>query len=232
MTLLDVRKLLVDLSGRFDLVVDTTDYVDNGANFFIRAGHRFLDSVTTHSKSEGFSDVYLIDGIQEYAITDFLSVRDVQVTTDEGVVSLTRLAERDINEGLDEGAGIPRFYSLFTSVKSPLDRNRDRVYKRLSIKFYPSPQEGLIAKVFGRVSKTLLEDEDFSFWTLEAPETLVRAALYQIESFHRNTQGMQDYRLAIMEDVRRMEHDLVESEVGELNQMNDSFYFRGQGNVR
>lgn len=232
MTLAEVRKLLVTLSGRFDLVQDTVDYADNGADFFIRSGHRMLDSMTTHAKSEGFSEVYLIEGIQEYALTDFLSIRSIQVSTDSGVVTLTKKSEQEINEGLAEGAGVPRFYSLYTAIKSPLERNRERAYQRLSMKLFPSPEEGLIARVFGRITKTLIEETDFSFWTLQAPETLVRAALYQMESFHRNSQGMRDYMNGIMQDIRNLDYDLIESEVAELNQMNDSFYFRGTGNVR
>jgi hypothetical protein len=44
-TLLQIRTKFVDLSGRFDLVVNTTSYADNGANFFIQAGLRLLDSL-------------------------------------------------------------------------------------------------------------------------------------------------------------------------------------------
>jgi hypothetical protein len=43
MTLLEVRKKLVELSGKYDLVIDTVDWVDNGANFYINAGQRWLD---------------------------------------------------------------------------------------------------------------------------------------------------------------------------------------------
>lgn len=45
MNLLQVRTKFVDTSGRFDLVVDTTNYADNGANFFIQAGQRYLDTI-------------------------------------------------------------------------------------------------------------------------------------------------------------------------------------------
>ncbi len=43
MNLLEIRTNLVNKSGRFDLVVDTTDYVDNGANFYINEGQKYLD---------------------------------------------------------------------------------------------------------------------------------------------------------------------------------------------
>lgn len=43
MNLLQVRTKFVELTGRYDLVVDRTNYVDNGANYFIQAGQRWLD---------------------------------------------------------------------------------------------------------------------------------------------------------------------------------------------
>lgn len=44
-TLLDIRKLFVDRSGHYELVVDAEngDYSDNGADEYIRAGQRWLD---------------------------------------------------------------------------------------------------------------------------------------------------------------------------------------------
>jgi len=53
MNLLGIRTQFVERTGRFDLVVDTTDYVDNGANFFIQAGQRLLDSILPNRKDVG-----------------------------------------------------------------------------------------------------------------------------------------------------------------------------------
>jgi len=53
MNLLQIRTAFVQKSGYYDLVVDTTDYVDNGANFFIQAGQRFLDTVVPNRKALG-----------------------------------------------------------------------------------------------------------------------------------------------------------------------------------
>ena len=36
MNLLEIRTKWIDTSGRYDLVEDVTDYVDNGANFSFR----------------------------------------------------------------------------------------------------------------------------------------------------------------------------------------------------
>ena len=51
MNLKEVRTMLVDVSGRFDLVTNTTDYADNGANFFINAGMRWIEGKVEHPKS-------------------------------------------------------------------------------------------------------------------------------------------------------------------------------------
>ena len=49
MNLLQIRKKFLDLSGRYDLVND--DYSDNGANFFINEGRKFLDRMDETQKS-------------------------------------------------------------------------------------------------------------------------------------------------------------------------------------
>ena len=53
MNLLAIRTQFVEKSGRYDLVVDTTSYVDDGANFFIQAGQRLLDSILPNRKDIG-----------------------------------------------------------------------------------------------------------------------------------------------------------------------------------
>jgi len=51
MTYKEIRTQFIKMTGRFDLVADVTDYVDNGANFFIQAGLRYLDRRMSHSKT-------------------------------------------------------------------------------------------------------------------------------------------------------------------------------------
>lgn len=52
----DVRKSLVDASGRFDLVADAAngDYTDSGANDIIRQASRWLDRALQHQKEEAW----------------------------------------------------------------------------------------------------------------------------------------------------------------------------------
>ena len=43
MNLKEIREQFVKRSGRYDLVSSTTNWTDNGADFFIRNGQKLLD---------------------------------------------------------------------------------------------------------------------------------------------------------------------------------------------
>ena len=53
MNLYQTRVAFVERTGRDDLVVDTIDYADSGANFFIQAGQRLLDMLQPTRKDLG-----------------------------------------------------------------------------------------------------------------------------------------------------------------------------------
>lgn len=233
MTLLDIRQLLVQLSGRYDLVKDTETFEDSGADFFINAGVRLLDRLATHPKSFGYVKVEMADDQSVYSLPDLISVSSVEVMSKQsGRVSLSIIEEEVLTKSYRDSCGIPSYYSIHTAIRSPISRVRDKALERLSIRVFPRPMSCSFLIVHGRVSKELKSDEDYNWWTLGHPETLVRAALYQIESFHRNTQGMNDFMNAILVDIRELNNDAIESEMGSANQMNDSFYFRSHGNIR
>ena len=52
-TLLEIRTEFINRSGRFDLVIDTDDYLDDGADFFINAGLRHLEARQQSPQSVG-----------------------------------------------------------------------------------------------------------------------------------------------------------------------------------
>jgi hypothetical protein len=53
MNLAQIRTKFIQENGRYDLVVDTTNYADNGADFFIQSGQRLLDSILPNRKTLG-----------------------------------------------------------------------------------------------------------------------------------------------------------------------------------
>lgn len=235
MTLKEFRKLFVNTTGRYDLVEDTESYADAGADFYIKAGIRYLDS----SFSVGHEDPkYRLDlekDKSDYSLPGVLSVKEVAVVTpDSGQVMLTKLENWEIDQLLQDadGSGIPCNYSVSSDIRNPLLGNSEQTYQEPVLKVYPAPNADMTLFLSGRFASPLSDDSQTCFWFNVYPDLAVSAGQYKIEVHHRNTQGANDHLRAIQLMMREIEHDLIESEMGDLNQMRDSFKFRGQGNAR
>ena len=231
MTLLEVRKMFVRLSGRYDLVKDTESYEDNGADFMLNAGIRMLDSMFTHSKSYGVIRVPLKPDKAVYETNNVLSVEGVQVSSDSGRVSLTHVTEQDIEERGDIGSGSPKYYCMHTGMRNPALGNLKDEFTGESFKILPKPSSALTAYVYGRLTIPLENDGDINFWSVSYPETLITAGMFFIERFHRNSQGMADHMQAIRQDLHELDANAIESQLGSITQMRDSWKFRGEGNA-
>ena len=58
-----------------------------------------------------------------------------------------------------------------------------------------------------------------SFWSEAFPEILLKAALYELEAFYRNTEGMKDWDNALSVDMKGLDHDYVEEDLNGNLQM-------------
>lgn len=233
MTLLEVRKMFVKLTGRYDLVKDAESYEDDGADFMLNAGIRMLDSMFTHSKSYGTIRLSVKSGKDIYRTDNVLSIEGIQVSSDEGRVTLTHVSEQDITERDPDGdfsSGAPKYYAIHTGMRNPALGNLKDEFKGESFRIFPAPDENLTAYVYGRLTIPLEEDDDINFWSSNYPETLITAGQYFIERFHRNSQGMADHMRAIRQDLRELDNNAIESQMGSITQMRDSWNFRGEGN--
>jgi len=86
--------------------------------------------------------------------------------------------------------------------------------------FMPPVGEIFTVSVLGRFwSPPLSNDTDKTFWTEVHPDVLVLAALYCLERFYRNREGMNDYMVAIMDTVADLDKDVVEEDVQDLDSM-------------
>jgi hypothetical protein len=83
MPLVDVRRDFIKYSGRYDLVIDQIDWADNGADFFIRAGNKWLDRFGDIAKSVARYFEPLTDG-RWYALIPSRSIREVWISNAEG----------------------------------------------------------------------------------------------------------------------------------------------------
>lgn len=234
MKLKEFRKLFVEVTGRYDLIKDPESGEDDGADFYIKAAHRFLDKRFKTSTSQNRSYLQLKKGMDEYPLPGCLSIVNVNVATpDSGKVNLGLISEEEMDEmHVEGGTGSPKFYAVTNPNIAPIDQQATQQLGQIALRIFPSPDSDMVCQVKGRFATVPQADSSTSFWMSNYPEILVRACQYQIETFHRNTQGANDHLNALMLDLQELNNDLIESEVGDISQMRDSFKFRGKGNVR
>lgn len=224
MNLKEIRKLFVEHSGRYDLVKDVTDYEDNGADFFINQGQKVLDRKSESEKMHAIKEYSVKAGESLLKIDDCRVIDEVYlVDSDEEFKYLEEIDYADFKEqyGGTEEADIPLYYTD-VDLRSARPNKGDIVYSGILIA--PKPKTSYMIYVRGKFySASLKEDDDYSFWSMEHPMTLVQAALYSLERFYRNTSGMRDHMEAIMTDINDINFDRYESEASQFRVMRDSF---------
>lgn len=58
-----------------------------------------------------------------------------------------------------------------------------------------------------------------SFWSEVHPQILLKAALYELEVFYRNTEGAKDWNSALMVDITGLDQDAADTESYQINQI-------------
>lgn len=234
MTLLEIRTNLVKLSGRYDLVVDTSGYADNGANFFIQAGQRMLDTLLDTPKSSAEFHEQLTAGDYLISLSEVRSITAVWAqSTSEGIHLLAKNTLDSIRnkygyettfDNLDQG--FPQDWALAVT----RDQSANPVPQEgMKLLILPPPEETvdiIIEALY--LSPQLTADGDESWWSLHYPDLLIQAALYKAETFLRNTQGANDWLNAIQRAVTAIDHDQVEQASAQVDQMKNSWNFRHQ----
>jgi hypothetical protein len=84
----------------------------------------------------------------------------------------------------------------------------------------PPADQTYVVQVVGLFKNLVLaSNTDSNFWSLEEPDLLLRAALYELESFSRGTENAKNWLSAIQTDVQLLEFDTIEEESYNRNQM-------------
>ena len=100
MTLVLARQHLVELSGRYDLVVDTINWANSGADFFIQAGQRWLDRNSAIYQSGAKYYKTLAQGAWYDLIPDCRAIQEAWISNSSG--SKWKLQRRDYGDILYE----------------------------------------------------------------------------------------------------------------------------------
>ncbi|MBU2395705.1 MAG: hypothetical protein KKH70_20415, partial [Gammaproteobacteria bacterium] len=205
---------------------------DNGADFFINAGQRFLDRRFETAKTYGRRFDSVAAGSYYQVFQNCRAISEVWCNDDEERWQLKRYDKITIRENFPDlvsaiDSGPPLYYmplSLrsidatdMTSLGTFLDyvkTDDDGTYN--GILFVPPTDGTYVIETVGKFFHDELSDnDDENYWTTVSPDTLIKAALYQLEVSYRNTEGAKDWLNALTIEGKDMEFDLVEEESNE-----------------
>lgn len=242
MTLLQTRKDFVVFSQRYDLVSDYEGgvYTDNGANFFIRAGQRWLDRRNDIYKSEARYYLTLTTGAWYALIPDCRSVRSVYMSN--AAKTKWKLKKNDLeviradfstDPALIDN-GDPLVYSPVTlrtiaevASTTVIDKFGATTYSSAvnhysydGIIWLPPASASLYLEVDGLFYQPYLSaDGDMNYWTEQENFILILAACRAIEVSMRNSQGVKDWEEAIQSEILGLEFDAVDQSSSEYHEL-------------
>lgn len=226
MNLFELRQQFVVRSGRYDLVGEGGE--NAGADFFIQAGQRFLDR---RSNMEAAQDAIhvgsLIAGESFLTLPACWLIKSVEALKDHhsGWYPLHRLHHRGSLRYAFKPSGGPLYYIEASDrdaprtqprracdIEAPADafEHRELItpesWSFLTLEIFPKASITTTIRVKGKFySEPLLRDEDYNYWSINHPDTLLKAALYQLEIFYRNSEGAQDWLNSIQLDLTDLE---------------------------
>ena len=240
MNLVEIRETVVKISGRYDLVVDTTDWADSGMDFYVNAGQNMLDRMGIIKENEIALAMTLAIG--EYSATfsqRCMSILEVWVSsaTDRSKLEKTKKLS-DLKEYYPElvseiTTGTPLYYSP-ASVRALEAASRDDLGTFLNLALPdvdldyrgiiigPPTDEARIIEVFGKFYQDeLTTDDQENYWTSLAPEILVKAALYQIYTFSGRLKEAETMKAAMGVETVHLDMIGVEEDIAEVDEMGE-----------
>lgn len=239
MNLLTLREKFVRLSGRYELVSSTATWADNGADFYIRLGQKLLEGLVTTRQTRG--NIYLPLAIGEYSLSWPNSCRvieDIFLQTTSGRTQLEKISLLEFRNYFAEPTastdnGIPLFWTvadlrgLETTAKEDVGTFLDNVFDEDStdrnysgILIGPPASEAVVIQIMGLFDQfELTSDTDENYWSLEQSGLLLKAALYQLETFGRGTAHHKSWIDSIKLDVYNIECDRVDEESHGIDQI-------------
>ncbi len=235
----DIRQKFVEVSGRYDLVLDTWE--DNGADFYINAGQQYLDRLLDTNKMWARYPSIVTAGTFLIKTVGIRSIKEVWIANVDGKSQLTpdtiqKLKEEYSEEFSSVTQGCPEYYApailrpypdtlastsgmynvsdlLLYDVTAPAQH-----FNYNGIVIMPPPDGTYTVEIVGlfyspTLSATLSGatwTQVKSYWTEVHPDTLIAASLFKLHGFYRNTDGAKDFKATLMEDVVGLDHDDVE----------------------
>lgn len=241
MTLVATRQKFVEHTGRYDLIVDTTDWADNGADWFINAGMRYLEKIVNIKNSYARHFPQITFGAWYVIIKNCRAIKEVWCSdSDYERWRLEKIDFGTLREEYNEipselDGGDPLYYSPVQTLRLGTETDDQMTidyfydtettescdhYDYNALILMPPADETFRLEVMGLFEHPdLSNDTDENIWTEKYPDILEMSASRSLEITYRNTQGRKDWEGAILEAVTQLGMDLVEEEVAEVSQM-------------
>lgn len=233
MNLKEIRKQLVEISGRSDLVKSLTNYEDNGADWYIRAACKELDRERFQTgQGIGVSVKDLDTGEWLVKVDLIRSVLAVRVVIGDKRKGLARLNRAELystfpNLGYDVDSGVPLYYFPTNlryipaeSAPAPFDLGSDNSADFDGIIVLAPPDQDIQIEVEGHFySAYLQDDDDNNFWTIAEPDVLVMGAMRELERSYRNMTGAREWTAHIEQKLLGIDMDVVEQGSAHISKM-------------
>jgi hypothetical protein len=222
-------------------VVDTTSWADNGADFYINSGIKYLDRLDTVKKSTARSFPQITSGDWYVLVQNCRAIKEVWASDVSGIrwklekkdFNILRTAYNELPTQLDGGS--PLYYSPVHTLRKDTETDSqvtiDYFYNTEiteavdhftynALVFMPPADATYRLEVVGLFdTPELVNDADENYWSVVHPIVLVMAAARSLEAMYRNTQGVNDWTAAIKAELFGISLDLIEEEVFEVTQM-------------
>ncbi len=238
MNLKEIRTNFRNISGRYDLVKD--DLSDNGANFYINEGSKWLDRKVETSKSWGTYPIIKPVGTWYIRFPFARAVKEVWFTTSEGKAQLEKTRLQDLMAQFYTSLpsvwsnGTPEYYAPtitrlipeiltpatlallddYIGVISPISHDYNTV-----VISKPIDREALFEVTGLFYSKFLELDIDENFWSQVHPLLLIQASILQTYITSGNRPMMKTYGENVIDQLKDIGMDLVEQAIAEIDEM-------------
>lgn len=240
MTLVEIREQFIRQSGRYDLVVDIDDWADNGADFYIKAGQRWLDTTFTIGRSEATYYANVSANGWYAIIPSCRVIHHVWVSKTTNVrweverIELQTLRDYFPGAIAEQDPGEVEFYAplWLRTVPEMVDNITiddlgaqsyvvaGDIFAFNGLIFAPPTEEQIRLEVWGSFYQaTLSADSDKNFWSEQVPMALILAACRALEQSYRNKAGIEDFESTIKSELLGLEMDLADSESTGISQM-------------
>ena len=244
MNLGEIRAQFISRSGRRDLT--ESNNTDRGADFFIEAGLRLLDSFVDHPESNAPHIENISAGAYTLKLQYCRSIQNVWIANADGRGELDRLSLNNIRTAFSDkpvgeiSRGAPAYYAPSLIKLAPAQQALEESDFSSSwdfdtivfgdsnsvgytgVYFLPPADKVYTMSVYGKwftIFPTADGDDAICYWSVVYPEVLIQSCLRALEGFYRNTTGIKDWEATMAPVLDAVDKDMVEMESGHITQI-------------